>query len=570
MQSKNIIPAVGLLALSSVVSLGQPALAAPPRVKVRPPVKSVKSIKVARAVVPQPKGPRRISLDFVGADINDVIKALALQAGENIVTAADVKGNVTVSLNRVTVAEALDMVARLSGYQYAKVGPAYIVGTDKSVAALSAGPTAPPEVPVPAVTEFIPVRFARVADLDKTLGDRYPELQRSVSGDDKAAPSSPRMLVLTGQAGRVAEAREFVGKLEQAIQFPTQGVFTEVYRVQYASPSDLLAILSRLVPTVQVTLGPSQGFQSGSTGASAAFASSPSGGNGGGAAAGGGAPAGGGGGTANPAGAVASGNAPSTLLLSGSPADIGRAKEVLTQIDVRVPQISFEARVVDIGSTDFSRIGLTYDFSSGVRLGESDTAGPGSIQGTGARKPNFGAIFRTPYSIGMNLDLLQQNGQAKLLARPNISALDGQPAVVFIGDQIKYIINREVTPTGTNIQTETATVGITLKVTGKSSPDGNITLYVHPEVSVISGFLNVEGGISLPQIATRFVDTTVRVKDGETFGIGGLIREQDITNLQKVPFLGDLPIIGQLFRRKEKNNSRSEIMVFITCRIVKD
>jgi len=120
------------------------------------------------------------------------------------------------------------------------------------------------------------------------------------------------------------------------------------------------------------------------------------------------------------------------------------------------------------------------------------------------------------------------------------------------------------------VQTETASVGITLRVTGKASPDGYITLYVHPEVSSITSFRDLPNGISLPQIATRFVDTTVRVKSGETIAIGGLLREVDINNLQKVPIIGDIPFLGQLFRRSQKTKQRSEIVVFVTARATDD
>lgn len=545
---------------------------------------------VAALVVPTTrtaKAVKRVSLDFVGADIADVLKALALQANINIVTAADVKGSVTVSLQRVTVPEALDMVARLSGYHYAAYGPAYVVGTEKSVADLTKGSSEAPAA-LPPVTAFVPYRFLAAADLAKAVESRYPGM-KTFAGDDKAAsagadgkagalnPSQVRILALTDTPDRVAEAREFVRGLDEAAQFPAQGSVTEVYRIRYVAPRDLASILSQLVPTVQVLAGPTQGFVSGSSGASASFAAGA--GEGSGASASGGAPPslGGatGGGTSSPAGALASGNAPTVLLLTGAPADLARARQVLDQVDIRSPQMVFEAKVVDVSNSDFSQIGLSYDFNnggSGVRIGEQDATLP-TIQGNtplGARRPNFGAIFRTPYSIGANLDLLARNGRARLLANPNISALDGQPAVVFIGDQIKYVIRQEVTPTGTNIQTETATVGITLKVTGKSSPDGTITLYVHPEVSTISSFLSLGNGISLPQIATRFVDTTIRVKDGETIALGGLVRESDISNVQKVPFLGDLPFFGQLFKRTEKNKARSEVVIFITSRLMKD
>jgi type II secretory pathway component GspD/PulD (secretin) len=171
----------------------------------------------------------------------------------------------------------------------------------------------------------------------------------------------------------------------------------------------------------------------------------------------------------------------------------------------------------------------------------------------------------------VTLDALAKKGKSRVLANPNLSALDGQPAIAFIGDQIKYVIAVQQTQQGQVIQTETATVGITLKVTGKASPDGTITLYVHPEVSAVTDYLNVGGGINLPQISTRFVDTTIRVKDGETIGIGGLIREQDVHNLQKVPILGDLPFFGKLlFTSKSDSKAKSNVVVLITAHLIKD
>jgi type II secretory pathway component GspD/PulD (secretin) len=89
-------------------------------------------------------------------------------------------------------------------------------------------------------------------------------------------------------------------------------------------------------------------------------------------------------------------------------------------------------------------------------------------------------------------------------------------------------------------------------------------------VSSITSFRDLPNGISLPQISTRFVDTTVRVKSGETIAIGGLLREQDVNNLQKVPIIGDIPILGQLFRRSDKRKSRSEIVVFVTAKATED
>jgi type II secretory pathway component GspD/PulD (secretin) len=523
---------------------------------------------------------RRVSLDFVAADINDVLKALSMQSGVNIVTGADVKGTITVTLKQVSLGDALDMVTRLSGFKYARFGPAYVVGTPASVASIigTDGDKAEP------VTEFIAYRYNTQANLNRALGDRFPELKLPAALDKEAdVPSRPKTLVVTASPSRAAEVREFVEKLEQAVSVPTTNAATEVYRVRYASAPDLITILGRLVPTLSVQLGPSQGFVSGSSGASAAYSAAPATGAAGGAA--GGATAGasvggaGGGGTANPVGAQASGNLPNTILLSGATADIVRAREILTQVDVRVPQLQFEARVMDINRDDSRQLGIRYNFSQPVGIGEANFQKQGTQGGvvapanplTTARDLSFGAIYRTPFGITANLDALENNNRARTLANPSLAALDGQPAAVFIGDQIKYVINIQQTPQGQNVTTETALVGITLKVTGRSSPDGTITLYVHPEVSSISSYLPLANGISLPQIASRYVDTTIRVKDGETVAIGGLIQEADIRNIQKVPFLGDLPFFGQLlFRSTNTTKRKSEVVVFITSRISRD
>lgn len=536
----------------------------------------------------EPAAGRRVSLDFVATDINDVLKALSLQSGINIVTGNDVKGNVTVSLKRVALTEALDMVTRLSGYTYARFGSAYVVGTPATVGTL----TARSEQPAENITEFIPYRYNTSAVVYRALLDRFPGIKLPEVDKNEGA-AQPRMLVLTENPKRAGEVREFIAKLEQAASVPTAGGVTEIYQIRYASPTDLQTILARLVPSVSVQPGPTQAFQPSTLGGSASFSasSSPAGGQAPGAGSPGSAtPTTAGGAGTNTGGAGAQSGAggvtgslppsqtPTTLLLTGTAPDIARARELLTQLDVRPSQIVYEAKVVDIANEDIKRFGLSYDFSRLVNIGETNTTGynnvnvgPGTAQQQG-RVPNFGAIFRTPYSIGVGLDAVLNDNKSRILASPNLSALDGQPAIVFIGDQIKYVISIQQATTGQSIQTETATVGITLKVTGKTSPDGNITLYVHPEVSAISSFLNVgTTGISLPQIATRFVDTTVRVKDGETIAIGGLIRDSDINNLQKVPFLGDLPFFGRLlFTRQNRTKQNSNVVVFITSRVLRD
>jgi type II secretory pathway component GspD/PulD (secretin) len=340
------------------------------------------------------------------------------------------------------------------------------------------------------------------------------------------------------------------------------GLTTEVYRIKYASAPDLIQVLQQLAPNVNVTPGPTQGFQTNSTGQSLTYTAAPivtaagaviSGGTAPGAAA-----------TGGPANtSVTVTNRTLSLLLTGVPEELARAQDILSKVDVRSPQLVFEAKVVDISQEDLLNLGIQYpETRTGVNVGVGEN-GPAARPLLGS----FGALYRTPVGFNANLFAAVNNNRGKVLSNPNLTALDGQTATAFIGDQIKYVTQIQQTLQGQTVTTETATVGITLKVTGRYSPDGTITLSVHPEVSAISSFLSISQGISLPQISTRYVDTTVRVKDGETIAIGGLIRNNEIKNLQRIPLLSDIPFFGELFKYRSNTKQQSEIVVFITSRL---
>ncbi|MDQ2688101.1 MAG: type II and III secretion system protein, partial [Armatimonadota bacterium] len=267
-----------------------------------------------------------------------------------------------------------------------------------------------------------------------------------------------------------------------------------------------------------------------------------------------------------------------SLLLTGSDADVARARQILASVDVRPAQINYEAKVTEINLNSLKNLGLTYDFSgASTRIGElpdnvaggapklGDNGYPGKILKSGV----FG---RTALSnlVTVGLNALFTSGDAKLLSNPNISAVDGQPAAAFIGDTVRYVSSITQTPTGQTVTTDSVNIGIKLFVTGKVNNDGYITLNIHPEVSTITGYLAVPGGGSLPQVSTREATTTVRVKDGDTIAIGGLISENDIKNVQKVPFLGDLPFFGNLFKNTSHTHRRDEVVIFVKVSISKD
>lgn len=541
-----------VVSLALTVGLLGALAAAPAQARPRP----TSAAKMAALPAPDraaPGDPSDVTLDFVAADINDVLKALALQTGTNIVSGSDVKGTVTVSLAHVSLEEALDLISRLSGFQYAKVGRTYLVGTPAAIATLTQSGT----VQTPATTGVITFNYSDPTDLGNVIKQLYPNIKTTPG--KSAGNTAGGVLIVTGTQDEVEGVRRVVADAEAALSKNIAASRTEIYNIKYASADDLQSVLSRLVPGIIVTPGPTQraippapttADSSGATSTTTSYGNTGAGT----------------GGTVT----SATGNLPTkpttnSLLLTGSEADIARARQILTTVDVRPAQLNFEAKVSEVNLNSLKQIGLSYDFTGArTTVGESSTY-PGRIL-------KFGTFARAPLSnfVNVSLDALYTSGDAKLLANPNISAIDGQPAAVFIGDTINYISSVTSSPTGQNITTSSVNAGIKLFVTGKVNNDGYITMNVHPEVSLVTLQPAGPGGAQLPQISTREATTTVRVRDGDTIAISGLINEQDTKNVRKVPFLGDLPFFGNLFRDTSHNRTRDEVVIFIKVSIQKE
>jgi len=504
-----------------------------------------------------------VTLDFVAADINDVLKALAVETGVNIVSSTDVKGTITVSLAHVSLEEALDMVTRLSGYQYAKIGSTYVVGTEKGIAAISDNGS-----DETTVTDIVTFNYVSYSNISSALALRFPDLKiadgSSINGVQDGAEY--KAILLSGDPTEVAQARDLITQLDTSVGANVAQQNTVVYKVEYANVPDLINILGSLVPSVTVTPGPKQGFNTKAPSAAAAATSSGASGEG---------SSGSGGSSAGATGASqSSSTGPNLLLLTGTNADIAKAQQILAEVDVQPAQIDFETKVTEIDVNKIHGLGLNWDFNGATtRIGEEtdNIANPPATLGDNNQTNllSFGAIGRTAVSdlATITLDAMINDNDAKLLADPNISAIDGQPAQVFIGNTVNYVESITQTTTGQNITTASVQVGVILRVTGKVGADGYITLNIHPEVSEITSYLTVPGGGSLPEVASRYADTTIRVKNGETIAIGGLIQENDTTTVNKVPGLGDLPFFGKLFQDDQTNRQRTEVVFLLTTRI---
>ena len=238
------------------------------------------------------------------------------------------------------------------------------------------------------------------------------------------------------------------------------------------------------------------------------------------------------------------------ILLAGSNDFIGQATALLAKVDRPGQQVRYEVRVTDISPSESSNVGFLF---GGVdELGQPHA-------GTGSTVTTF---LRSSIAINATINAMVANGDARILARPSISSLNNVPASLLVGQQ--YPIVFFDARTGTQ-QVQFVNVGVNLNVTPTIGSDGSITTDLETDYSQITGTI-----ANFPIISTRKAQSTLRVHDGETIVIAGLFADVDTKSLTKVPFLGDVPILGELFRNRERNHSRDEVVFLITPHLVVD
>jgi len=271
------------------------------------------------------------------------------------------------------------------------------------------------------------------------------------------------------------------------------------------------------------------------------------------------------------------------LVVVTSPRVISEIRNVVKVLDVPAKQVMLEARVVEVSTDDVKRLGIDWDQLS--RQGFIFVEGTyDSSIGTGDNISNLQMFPNTPgtYDIfklqnfsrtaqvfRVALDLLIRDGNARVLANPKIATLNGREASILIGSRIPYTTTGTVFAGGAAAPTERIEreeVGIKLRITPLINADGYITTQISPEVSSVIGFRGANG--DLPVVSTRQATTTVRLKDGNSVIIGGLLSEEKTSTVSKVPILGSIPGLGYLFQHHSTQVIKKDLVIEVTPRIL--
>jgi len=280
-----------------------------------------------------------------------------------------------------------------------------------------------------------------------------------------------------------------------------------------------------------------------------------------------------------------------SLIIVGSPGDFETVRDVIQKLDIRRRQVYVEAAIIEMGLAKQRELGFEFramsplDNSRITGVGGTNFGGivPATVQGpaafanfnglaVGAVKGTFTFKGQEFLNVGALLRAIQSDSDVNVLSTPNILTSDNQKAEIMVGQNVPFTTGQTqnaTTGSGSFFNTvERKDVGIKLAITPQISSDDSVKLDINQEISdvVASSTVNAGGLITNKRSAI----TTVVVKDRETMVIGGLIRDNVTTAESKVPFLGDIPILGWLFKYKTTRIEKTNLMIFITPYIIKN
>jgi len=292
------------------------------------------------------------------------------------------------------------------------------------------------------------------------------------------------------------------------------------------------------------------------------------------------------------------------LLLTGTASmshiveDLGKmasvySKDVVNSILVPIShdrQVLLEVKFAEVDRAALSQVGVNiFSTGAGNTIGATTTGQFGNFgqqkinDAFGAGTPHFPFeikdftvnqvlnifLFRPDLHLGTVIQALQARNVLQILAEPNLMAISGQKATFLAGGEFPFPI---VQPSAgfSDISIIFKPYGVKLDFTGIIQDDNTLRLHVAPEVSALdfTNAVTLPGGGTVPAISTRRAETEIELKDGQSFGIAGLLDQRATAQLSKIPGIGDIPVLGQLFRSRSINKTNNELLVFVTPHII--
>ena len=271
--------------------------------------------------------------------------------------------------------------------------------------------------------------------------------------------------------------------------------------------------------------------------------------------------------------------ATNSLVIVASPTDYQNLLQVIQKLDRRSRQVFVQAMIAEVSINKAKALGVQWGFLGAASNGTASTIATFDPFGTVAGLPNtIAAVTASGLSVTslasaanfpVVLQALQSNGALNVLSTPNIMTSDNKEAEIFVGENVPFLSGTNLTSTGLSQQSiERKDTGIILKIKPQISEGEYIKLDIYQEISAVKDF----GTATAPNLGStkRSAKTSVVVKNTDTVVIGGLIQDTDQVTESKIPLLGDLPFLGWLFKTKNTKREKTNLLIMLTPRIIKD
>lgn len=551
-----------------------------------------------------------ISISLRDSDVKQVLRMFADKAGMNIVFHDSVSGNVTLDLVDVPLNRAFEMVMEINDLNY--------VVEDRTIIVAKAG-TSGFNFAKQDMT-LIPVKYVSAAALADFLNKNIYAMHKPGLSDTDIVTTNPvtNELIVFGTKTDVAIAKKVVAQFDKKPQ-------TTTFKVNHTTPAEMAdMICNMLLPASSgATAGGSSGGGSSSPSETAPVKEGDDGASTGGAA-----------GIMTGAAAAASGSSSIALnagtvvctldgqvsgsvsslglqnlsvayysqlgtvnIIGGSESQIEMIKDFIAETDKKQPQAYLEISIVELNEDGSKTLQnewkLWSKYFSATFDGESTKTNPlypTMIKGTGydivdtsGDTPEVKysvAKYTGPMTLSYAINYLVRNSKGRVVANPRILITNGEESTIDITqDYVESTESEQSAYTGGTIATRTYNIasdaGVKVSITPFISPDGYVTMNIKPEYSTILSTVPATDAVGTYTAATLLSHRNlelknIRIKDGETLVLAGMINEEEQKTIGKVPVLGDLPVVGTLFRTTTSEKKKNEMVIMITPKIVTD
>jgi type II secretory pathway component GspD/PulD (secretin) len=453
--------------------------------------------------------PDKITIDLKGVDIVEALKLLAARRNMSVVVGSDVSGRVTMFLSGVNVMDALDMVILSCGLAYQKSGGIIYVMTQRNYENIYGE-----NFTNKRETRVYRLKYAQAAQVAQALNHIKTKIGKVI------ADESSNSVIVSDSPIILPDILNIVNGLDT----PT---VTRVFELKYATAEDLRANIEKeLTDNI---------------------------------------------------GAIRIDDRTNKIVVTDLETKMPRISEMIAAFDEKTPQVLIEAKIVSVRVTDQLRLGINWESIGKLLNKKLDITSDFTITPTDASffppgmKIKLGTTDQSFWAI---VDALKTAGDVNLLSSPRITAINNQEASIMVGKAQPYATNTVSMSQGTSITASQLTfmdIGVTLRVTPTINKDGFVTMKIRPEVSSSDEYYEYgdkDARTKVPIIETASTETSVIVKDGTTIIIGGLIVDQRIKTVKKVPFLGSIPYVGLLFSSTDDKVEKRELVVFLTPHII--